>query len=857
MDTRVLAGVLRWAASRPVWQQEAIRRLLHGELTQDDVVELADMCVDEQREGSPERTPLPSPADVEAAGDVDAVVQLVSISNVENVNALARGQNLPFGASGLTVVQGDNASGKSGYARILKRVCRARSREEVLPNAFDEAPGTPAADISFEVGGRPDTKRWTDGEEVDELQVLTAVSVYDVHATSVYIDKNNDLAYRPFGLDLYDRLVAVCDKVRSEIDQRLTTHAASEPNLDELRGEHAVGELVEELSATTTEAQVDQLAGWSDADAAELRAAQLEMEQLQKSSPTDLAKSKRGQARRSRDLANRLQRIHDVLADDKLTLYRRLRVEAASARRAADAAARTAFDEVPLAGIGTDEWRRLWEAAREYSHSHAYPTEAFPATHDDARCVLCQQELAPAASERLRAFDAFVAGQLSTEAERLAAEQETAEGRLRELDFEVGEPLLAEIEQAGGPAANEIATAFRDGESRSTAALGDWEEVPELPGLSGTNLVTRLAELATRLNEAAAELDDLEGDVAMAAAKARTLALEARQRLTSRREDVIAAIAWHRKNDQLQAARGSIDTRSITAQSKRVTKEIVSQALLDAFEEELANLGGNALPVRLKLQGREGQVLHQLELVDARPGVRPGAVLSEGEQRVAALAAFFAETRLAPSGSAIVLDDPVASVDHRYRELVVQRLFDEAQRRQVIVLTHDLVFTSELLDKFSNNGQQVNHVTVNRAAHAGIVSEDPPWELLSVSKRVRVLNKRCDEAEQLWKADDHEAYKQHVKLTLKLLREAWESAVTDVALAKAVQRFSRQVHTRNLHQVVKLTADDVALIEAGMASTSTRTHSQAPAAAVPDPDPKQLRALVKNLDSFAKEFLKR
>ena len=54
------------------------------------------------------------------------------------MNALARDQTIEFGPS-LTIVYGANAAGKSGYARILKRACRARGAEEILGNDLEES----------------------------------------------------------------------------------------------------------------------------------------------------------------------------------------------------------------------------------------------------------------------------------------------------------------------------------------------------------------------------------------------------------------------------------------------------------------------------------------------------------------------------------------------------------------------------------------------------------------------------------------------------------------------------------------------------------------------------------------------
>ncbi len=56
-------------------------------------------------------------------------------------------------AAGMTVIYGGNASGKSGYARVMKRACRARDQTEPIhPNANDPtaASKVPACGIVFD-----------------------------------------------------------------------------------------------------------------------------------------------------------------------------------------------------------------------------------------------------------------------------------------------------------------------------------------------------------------------------------------------------------------------------------------------------------------------------------------------------------------------------------------------------------------------------------------------------------------------------------------------------------------------------------------------------------------------------------
>lgn len=47
-------------------------------------------------------------------------------------------------APGLNVVFGLTGAGKSGYGRLLRRLCRAAHRGEVLRNAFDPGVATSA-----------------------------------------------------------------------------------------------------------------------------------------------------------------------------------------------------------------------------------------------------------------------------------------------------------------------------------------------------------------------------------------------------------------------------------------------------------------------------------------------------------------------------------------------------------------------------------------------------------------------------------------------------------------------------------------------------------------------------------------
>ena len=244
----VLDELLDWSAGRPAWQRDALRRLvLKGELSDEDVGELAEIC--KAAHGlADQQEPRPiTKAHVPHRGGSGAPVSLVSIFHYRGVNALAEGQTLTL-APNLTVVYGDNAAGKTGYIRILKSACRARGRERILGNVVSGvSPLSPMVAIKYRVGDEKDTREWAGGGE-DEF--ISRVSVFDAQSATVYLTERTDVAFRPFGLDLFDKLVRACKSIRARLEQEQRSMAPK--GIAELQAKVAEGTSVGRLVANIT-----------------------------------------------------------------------------------------------------------------------------------------------------------------------------------------------------------------------------------------------------------------------------------------------------------------------------------------------------------------------------------------------------------------------------------------------------------------------------------------------------------------------------------------------------------------------------------------------------------------------------
>lgn len=312
----VLDEILSWSKDRPAWQRDALRRLVESaDLSEDDVTELTEICkgqygLAEQQAGVP-LAPTHLPNKDAALG----AVSLDSIFHHEGVNALAPDQTLKFGPR-LTVVYGDNGAGKTGYIRILKSACRARGREHILGNVTSGAtPHQPVVAIRYRVGDETATREWA-GQGDDDF--ISRVSVFDTQSASVYLTEKTDVAFRPFGLDLFDKLVQACKAVRTrlEAEQRALGTSAISALVPHVAEGTAVAKLLGNVTVLTKSETVKSLAMLSDEDQAKLALQEKSLLDLQASDPAKLAQQLKLRAARVLSLSQSAARVEAALSDE-------------------------------------------------------------------------------------------------------------------------------------------------------------------------------------------------------------------------------------------------------------------------------------------------------------------------------------------------------------------------------------------------------------------------------------------------------------------------------------------------------------------------------------------------------------
>lgn len=860
----VFKEILEWSQDRPAWQRDALRRLvLNGELADEDILALTEICksiygLAEQQEIVPlAKEHVPD----EAVGA--APVSLVSIFHHRGVNALAEDQTLKF-SPGLTIVYGDNGAGKTGYIRILKSACRARGQERILGNVVSGAtPLAPVVAIKYRAGNEPEPREWVGGSE-DEF--VSRVSVFDTQCAAVYLTEKTDVAFRPFGLDLFDKLVKACKAIRARLnsEQRaLNTNTLAAIQI-QIQEDTAVAKFLTNISSLTKPDAVKTLARLSPEAEARLALLEKSLLDFQANDPEKLIRQLTLRARRVQAMVQHLKDVDIILSDEAVTAVFEARTEVHRKGEEARRLREATFPTGLLSGTGTDSWTALWEAARFFSQEQAYPGQAYPVVENGAHCVLCQQGLDHAAVHRLEQFEAFVAS--TTERELRQSRENFARLRKAFIDLqtttETVDETLREIRIEHETAADTIAAALAANENRRVAVVAAlWEDKDLAADCPALVSVTREAEgLAEQIEARIKTLRTSTTDETRNRMTTEVQELRARKLLATHEQTVLDDIERRKKYAAYGLCIDDTKTNAITQKSSAVTKTAVTQRLKQSFQEELVNLAFRHVEVELKeLGGTDGVFYHKLVLTRA-PGVELPSVVSEGEQRCLSIAAFFAELSTAEDSSGIVFDDPVSSLDYQWRQGAARRLVQESKKRQVIVFTHDVVFLLLLRQYAKELGvkpldQHVRHLSKG----AGVCADELPWVALSVKKKIGYLKKGWQDADKLSREGHQDAYEKEAKYLYGMLREAWERSLEEVLLGGVVERYRPGIQTQQIVHIADITAEDCKAVEKAMTKCSTWLpgHDQAAAARGPVPEPAELKADIEALESWVGAIRKR
>ncbi|KAA0252815.1 MAG: hypothetical protein EDX89_16710 [Acidobacteria bacterium] len=715
------------------------------------------------------------------AGPAAAALRLSRLYEVRNVNALTKDQDVRFNER-LTVLFGENGAGKTGYVRILKRLAKVRSAEPILRNIRGGDGAPPHAKIGFTEGAVPGELDWNDETGVPPF---TRVSVFDASAVALHVDDDLSYVYTPGDLALFRATHAGIDGVKARLERaRSEKTPGSNPFVSQFTREAPFYAKIEALGPATNLAELETLGTVSPDEKAGLAPLRERVEALRPESVDAHLRL----ARKDHDTYAALANAAKTVAAFPWAGYaaRMAALQAATARE--EEVTKRAFRPEDVPGGMSQAWESFVLAGEEYLKDLDH--QDYP--HEKDSCIYCRQPLDEAAVALLRKYREFSRGEART----------MLQGAERAVD-DLGRPVLALDGKTLASGLDEhkeempLSVAVERGRTFVQRVLALQDAVSHRRDVVPDGLPELAAEIVRLATAEAEKARTLVADLSAKAEERGRLytkeltglrALEARLKLGTLLPEIRSYVErsqWATKAGTLLSGRFPVVLRSLTEVSKRASEQLLNQDFESQFRTECAAL--RAPTVTLDFSGRKGEPARTKKLDETHA---LSEILSEGEQKVIALADFLAEASLRKVCAPLVFDDPVNSLDQKRMQYVVDRIVALSRENQVIVFTHNIWFVVELLSEFDNEKSAVSYFEIREEDGAiGVVfaGTSPRWD--TQQSTAGRINRLVQEAG----AASGEARDALIEKAYDILRNWCEIVVEQELLQRVTQRFKANV----------------------------------------------------------------
>ncbi|MBE8715762.1 AAA family ATPase [Cellvibrio polysaccharolyticus] len=792
------AEVKVFANSQPYWAKYLCSEMLAGNEISDTIIDTAYSCLLEEL-GLKEETEKPEISisyNSNASDDFKEHLSFDSLTDVEGVNALTENQIIEL-TKNLTIIYGANGAGKSGYVRLLKNTFYSKDKKEILPNISIESGHKPiAATFNFSSDGVKVSLKYPDNAGNG---IFNQFAVFDGDIGKKHLSVRNDFTFRPAGLRLFNDFNAALEKLNAKLNSDIQTKTIVNPFADDdiFQGESEIKAFITQLSHNS---KLEELK------------AHLPYSNEEKEKKTQLDKQyddlKIALAQKDKFLKE-LQRIKVQLATRKLNLesqnllFSQTQLDAvistiAACKTKETVAQKEGFEKFKtdkVKNVGSTEWKQFIQAAENFASTQE--EIEYPEIGDN--CLLCHQSIIDDVPKTLiRSYWAYIKSvaeqEARTENEKLIKIKEEYE----KLDFDKfpeDDTVTAWLKEKYETELTKIEDQLKKQAAISESIISSINKKNDFPLVEMQLDLDSLDTISTEIDIEIKAFEEDEQTKNLADLLQQKTYFAHKEKLVVRYTDVEKLhnnMIWVNKANKFN--KQSFKSQS-TNTEKRISKEYFNIDYINAFNDECEKLNGN-FGIEIDAKSSDAQSNRQLFL----KGKDPSAILSEGEQKVIALADFIAETNITAINKGVIFDDPVNSLDEKRKSVIAERLVSISDEKQVIIFTHDLVFVSSLINYATDNSLLHEcHWIENRNGNPRQVwlRNSPSYE--KVYRNAEPVKKLYSGANKDECAPEHREFL--VKSGFTALRTCYEVLVINDLFKNVVQRYNERVSVDSLSSV--------------------------------------------------------
>lgn len=721
-------------------------------------------------------------------------ISLLSLSKIKNVNRLAEEQILNF-SKNLTVIYGENGTGKTGYGRILKSlgICYS-DKKEVLKNIYDDTEEKPSAKIEFLIN---DTKMDTEWNNDSCAIELSKLSIFDNSCVNISLGNERALLIKPIGFHLFSIVSQEIQKLNEINKSKIATLEIKRNILDDFTNSTYIYSKTKELLLKPDLDVFNSIKKFEAEDIEKLNTLKNEKKNLNKS----LITFEMGEcSKKIKELVGIIDTINksiNILSVDNINKFIEISKKINSLNMKKEKGISKIAEEKGIEYFDTPEFIDFIKSAETYIkklNNENYPQEK-------GKCIYCQQEITDIESIQL------IKNYRKALESKIDKEIEVEEKELKKIedDFTKLNKLLVINNNSFGedelqnPLQPEILSEFNQFVERVIQSVVE----KNIKTLENFNEFEKKIEIETLFNQKKRELEEIKekkqldmsniGEREVEIDK-KIAELEDLKNFNDKRAEYSAIIINMIEKKRLETKSAELNTNLISRNTSEARKSLVEKHFESIFANEIKELRKGSIKLDLDFATKKADTM----LKQVIKNINISEILSEGEQKAIALAEFLSELQLSDDKSPVVFDDPVNSLDHYIIDDVAGRLVKLSKERQVIIFTHSILLLNSIKQKEERDKtlEYKFYETHSDGKNVGYIYQGSDCGE-SYNRYRKIINEifNLPKEERIMKEGEL------AKRGYANLRAAIEVFVEDSIFSKVIKRYKRNISLMNLGRV--------------------------------------------------------
>lgn len=676
-------------------------------------------------------------------------ITLSKLYDVSGVNRLISNQEILFGEN-LTVVYGENGTGKTGYSRIIQQVGKyIGDIKPIKPNVFENHI-QPQAKIDYIVqDGTTQTLNWNK-EEKTQLNI----KLFNSECVHFSLNSERKIDFKPHVFFMCEQLAAATLKLNSCVTQRLKeiSSSALDPIIEGTQMRQQIEKVVKDCTKESLTALDKQIVALQ---IEELKNQKFELEKCRDNLSVALLNAEH---KRLISLNNMVTQIKSIITESELYTKKLYNTFTKNQKKIQELRSKADVDSIIAKlqieeGIKEPFLKFITEADKLYRLSK----QDGKGIENMDTCLLCGQVISnedASKKELLHLYKNLIIASQAESIEKLINSNKNIGDICSKLANSL-QTLLNTPDINGDDVLSSAVTSI-------IAVLADiTDQKFEL------ELKKQLEILETYRNGIVESINKI--IISINANDEQRKDVNIKLNEVNAKIDVLSN--WEQERAYLLSfvnlsKLGNINNHSISKCQKDIQEKIYKDSFIALLQSTLDDLNApSEVKFNTAISNSKMAIKQGYDTVTKENQLNE--ILSEGEQTVVALAQFIAESKFDPNARVLFFDDPVNSLDLKRMRVIAKSLVRLSKEKQVVIFTHNLVFLGYIKavveqDKELKNYKfyQAEKAESNGKLYVGKISEraNPNVETYKYySKEIEKLLKK-NETNPLTLSDIEHAY---------------------------------------------------------------------------------------------------